>query len=192
MVHSLCVPISNTACKANHDEIITPIAIAAVLILVGHSTAHADQTATHPVSSAHIESSSLRVEFDKNMRSRVIARLNGTEFPIGAFSASETIKGNECSWYNFALASQTRERITDIYGAGEKLNLAGISGGLRKNVSIIVYDDFPNLAVFQVCLLRHSFFVSNSSRCREHAAPIPYCKRLPAMELSRQRNDNYL
>ena len=125
-------------------------AIVTVLFVVGHSAARADQTATHSVASAHIESSSLRIEFDRNMRSRAIARFNGNDVPIGAFSASETVRGSERSWYNFALDSQTHERITDIYGAGEKLSLIGESGGLRKNVSIIIYDDFPNLAVFDV------------------------------------------
>src|SRR5579871_1321507 len=126
------------------------IVIFAMLFVVGKSSARADQTATHSVHGACIQSSSLRIEFDGNMRSRVIARFNGNEIPIGAFSASETVKGIDRAWYNFALASQTRERITDSYGAGEKLSLTGISGGLRKNVSIIIYDDLPNLAVFDV------------------------------------------
>ncbi len=121
-----------------------------LFVVAGKSSARADQTTTHSAHGASIESSSLRIEFDSNMRSRVIARFNGNEIPIGAFSASETVKGNDRAWYNFALASQTRERITDSYGAGEKLSLTGISGGLRKNVSVIIYDDFPNLAVFDV------------------------------------------
>ncbi len=129
---------------------LSSMVIFGVLFAVSHSTARADQTAMHSVSAAHIESSSLRIEFDRNMRSRVIARFNGNEVPIGAFTASETVKGSERSWYNFALASQTHERIADSYGGGEKLSLTGIAGGLRKNVSIIIYDDFPNLAVFDV------------------------------------------
>ncbi len=84
------------------------------------------------------------------MRSRVVARFNGKETPLGAFSASETVKSKERSWESFALGSQARERVTDIYGAGEKLNLAGRSGVLRKNLSVTIYDDFPNLAVFDV------------------------------------------
>jgi alpha-galactosidase len=131
-------------------KVLSSMVIFAVLFAVVRSTARADQTATHSVHSAYIESSSLRIEFDRNMRSRVIARFNGNEVPIGAFSASETVKGSERSWYNFALASQTPERITDIYGAGERLSLTGTSGGLRKNVSITIYDNFPNLAVFDV------------------------------------------
>jgi alpha-galactosidase len=131
-------------------KLLSSIVIFAVLFVVGQSTACAGQTATHRVSSAHIESSRLRIEFDRKMRSRVTERFNGNEVPIGAFSASETVKSNERSWYNFALDSQTRERITDIYGEGEKLSLTGTSGGLRKNVSVVIYDDFPNLAVFDV------------------------------------------
>lgn len=120
-----------------------------VLLGAVQSAARADQTTT-PLSSAHIESSSLRIEFDGNMRSRVIARFNGNDLPIGAFSASETVKGTARSWYNFSLTSQTRERISDRYGAGEKLDLTGVSGGLKKRVSVVIYDEFPNLAVFDV------------------------------------------
>ena len=97
-----------------------------------------------------IQSPSLRIEFDKNMRSRVVARFNGKEIPLGAFSASETVKGSERSWSDFALESQKQERITDIYGGGEKLTLTGTSGALRKTLSVLIYDEFPNLAVFDV------------------------------------------
>jgi alpha-galactosidase len=97
-----------------------------------------------------IQSQSLRIEFDKNMRSRVVARLNGKEVSLGAFSDSETVHGNQRSWYNFVLNSQTHERISDNFGGGEKLTLTGSSGALRKNLSVIIYDEFPNLALFDV------------------------------------------
>jgi len=129
---------------------LSSIVIFAVLFVVNRSTAASDQTAARPASSAQIESPSLRIEFDKNMLSRVIARFGGKEVPLGAFSASETVKGSERSWSSFALSSQTSERVTDIYGAGEKLTIVGVSGTLRKNLSVIIYDDFPNLAVFDV------------------------------------------
>jgi alpha-galactosidase len=126
------------------------IVIFAALSVVGPSAARPDRTAAPPASLAQIQSPSLRVEFDKNMRSRVVARFAGREVPLGAFSATETVKGNERSWYDFTLASQTRERVTDIYGKGEKLTLTGTSGVLRKSLSVIIYDEFPNLAVFDV------------------------------------------
>ena len=99
---------------------------------------------------AQIQSPSLRIEFDKQMRSRVVARFNGKEVPLGGFSASETVKGSERAWYDFVLESQKQEHVSDVYGRGEKLNLAGTSGPLRKNLSVTIYDDFPNLAVFDV------------------------------------------
>ncbi|HET6176696.1 MAG TPA: glycoside hydrolase family 36 protein [Candidatus Sulfotelmatobacter sp.] len=124
--------------------------IFAALLVVGQSTARPDQSAVGHALLARIQSESLRVEFDKNMRSRVVARFNGNEIPLGTFSASESVKGNERSWYDFALASQTQERVSDTYGKGEKLTLTGTSGVLSKNVSVIIYDQFPDLAVFDV------------------------------------------
>ncbi|MEQ1473001.1 MAG: glycoside hydrolase family 36 protein [Candidatus Acidiferrum sp.] len=127
------------------------IFIFAALLAMGQSTALPDQPPrTTPAELPRIQSSSLRIEFDKNMRSRVVARFKGKEVPLGAFSASETVKGNERSWYDFALTSQSHERVTDNFGGGEKLTLSGSSGVLRKNLSVIIYDEFPNLAVFDV------------------------------------------
>src|SRR5262252_8131178 len=120
------------------------------LLAAGRSSTPSNQSAARHASVAQIQSPSLRIEFDKNMRSRVIARFGAKETPLGAFSASETVKGTERSWYDFDLTSQTHERVTDTDGAGEKLTLTGISGALRKNLSITIYDEFPNLAVFDV------------------------------------------
>jgi alpha-galactosidase len=130
------------------------IIIFAALLAAGESTAHPDRAATRSTSVAadlpRIQSPNLRIEFDNNMRSRVVARLSGKEVPLGAFSASETVKGNERSWDDFALTSQSHDRVTDSFGGGERLTLTGTSGVLRKNLSVIIYDEFPNLAVFDV------------------------------------------
>jgi len=120
------------------------------LLAAAQSSTRPDQSASGRASMAQIQSPSLRIEFDQNMRSRVIARLGSKDIPLGAFSASETVKGTERSWYDFALTWQTHERVTDIYGTGEKLTLAGVSGVLKKNLSVTIYDEFPNLAVFDV------------------------------------------
>jgi alpha-galactosidase len=117
---------------------------------MGQSTGRPKQSAAGHKSSIQLQSPSLRIEFDQRMRSRVVARFDGKENPLGPFSASETVKGNQRSWQDFAVASQTRERVTDIYGNGEKLTVTGFSGGLRKNVSVTIYDEFPTVAVFDV------------------------------------------
>ena len=129
------------------------IIIFAALLAAGESTAHPDRAATRSTSATdlpRIQSSNLRIEFDNNMRSRVVARLKGKEVPLGAFSASETVKGNGRSWDDFALTSQSDDRVTDSFGGGERLTLTGKSGVLQKNLSVIIYDEFPNLAVFDV------------------------------------------
>jgi hypothetical protein len=54
----------------------SPIILAALLV-AGQLSGRSDQTTARPAASAHIESGNLRIEFDKNMRSRVIARFGG-------------------------------------------------------------------------------------------------------------------
>jgi len=126
------------------------IVIFTSLLTVGQSTASPQQVASPPAPLPQIQSSSLRIEFDRNMRSRVVARMKGKEILLGGFSASETVKGNERSWHYFALTSQSHDRVTGNFGGGERLTLTGTSGVLRKNLSVIIYDEFPNLAVFDV------------------------------------------
>ena len=111
------------------------IAIFTVLLVVGQSTVRPHQVASPPTPLPQIQSSSLRIEFDENMRSRVVARMKSREVLLGGFSASETVKGNERSWYYFALTSQSHERVTGNFGGGERLTLTGTSGVLRKNLS---------------------------------------------------------
>jgi len=127
-----------------------PLLLLTALLALGQSPARPDQSAARRASVAQIQSPSLRVEFDENMRSRVVARFGEKEIPLGAFSASETVMGTERSWYDFVLSSQAHERVADAYGAGEKLTLSGKTGILRKDLSVTIYDEFPNLAVFDV------------------------------------------
>src|SRR6266481_961114 len=124
------------------------IAIFTVLLVVGQSTGRPHQVASSSL--PQIQSSGLRIQFDENMRSRVVARMKSREVLLGGFSASETVRVNERSWYYFALTSQSHERVTGNFGGGERLTLTGTSGVLRKNLSVIIYDEFPNLAVFDV------------------------------------------
>src|ERR1700753_3915712 len=131
-----------------------PVVIFAAVLTCGHATAHTDKVATAPAASPtelpRIQSPQLQIDFDKNMHSRVVARLKGKETPLGPFSASETVKGTDHSWNDFALASQSHEHISDNYGSGEKLTITGTSGELKKTVAVSIYDDFANLAVFDV------------------------------------------
>jgi alpha-galactosidase len=97
-----------------------------------------------------IQSSVLRIEFDHNLRSRVVALFGPDPKPLTPFSASETVAGTGHTWSDFALTSARRERVSDAFGAGERLSLTGQTGDLRKTVSVTIYTDFPSVAIFDV------------------------------------------
>jgi hypothetical protein len=89
------------------------LSLASVLLVMlfagagARSTAQPDQSTADARSAAgqspQIQSSSLRIEFEHNMHSRVVARLTGKDVPLGAFSASEIVDGKGRSWADFAL-----------------------------------------------------------------------------------------
>jgi alpha-galactosidase len=97
-----------------------------------------------------LQSPNLRIEFDSRMRSRVVARVDGKERILGPFTASESLTGAKRTWKEFDLVSHRRERVTDTFGAGERLVLKGASGPLTKTVTVTIYEAFPTLALFNV------------------------------------------
>jgi alpha-galactosidase len=103
-----------------------------------------------PAGEPRIETKEILIEFDRRMRSRVTARFSGKETLVAPWSISESVEADSVRSRNFALETHTRERISDDIGAGERMLLTGKSGALMKTVAVIIYDDFPSLAVFDV------------------------------------------
>ena len=99
---------------------------------------------------AQIQGGNVRVEFDRHLRSRVVARLDDKETALGGFSASETVSAANQSWADFLLTSQRQEHVKDAIGAGTQLTLVGKAGNLVKTVVVTVYDEFPAMAFFDV------------------------------------------
>ena len=130
--------------------VVTLVAVLAGGELAAHPGRVATAAAPLPAELPRIQSADLRIDFDKNTHSRVTARFNGKDIPLGGYSASETLKSKERSWDDFALVSQSHGRVNDTFGAGEKLTIIGKSGEVQKNLSVTIYDDAPNLAVFDV------------------------------------------
>src|SRR5579864_6284367 len=97
-----------------------------------------------------IQSSVLRIEFDRNLHSRIVALLDHSPKLLTPFSASERVTGVGRTWTDFALTSSHRDAVTDAFGAGERLSLTGQSGDLRESISVTIYADFPSLAIFDV------------------------------------------
>ncbi len=97
-----------------------------------------------------IQSSVLRITFDHNLHSQVVALFGPDPKPLTSFAASEIVAGTGRTWSDFALTSAHREQVSDAFGAGERLSLSGQSGDLRKSVSVTIYADFPSIAIFDV------------------------------------------
>ncbi len=97
-----------------------------------------------------IQSSVLRIEFDRNLHSRIVALFGPSPNVLTPLSPSETVAGIGRTWEDFTLTSAHREQVSDSFGAGERLSLTGTSGDLRKNISVTIYSDFPTLAIFEV------------------------------------------
>jgi len=101
--------------------------------------------------SLQIQSPLLRIEFDRNLHSRVVPLLGeATSKELVPFSASETLAGIDRSYSDFAFVSSSQKTVSDKFGAGQSLLLTGHAGKLQKKVSVTIYNEFPSIAVFDV------------------------------------------
>src|SRR5579864_5789314 len=81
---------------------------------------------------AMVGGENIRIEFDQSMHSRVIARFNGKELPIGDFTPSEfiTVDGKEVK--DFTLTNQGMGQM----GVQAFYVLTGAASSLTKQVSV--------------------------------------------------------
>ena len=124
-------------------RIVWPILLVA-LALVALVPAHVAEPA------ACIASEHIRLEFDGAMHSRVIARFNGKETPLGPFADSETIRIDGRNLHDFALTSSASSSFQDRLGAGRRLELRGISAGIEKIVTVDSYTALPSVLLVTV------------------------------------------
>ena len=97
-----------------------------------------------------ISSGNIRIEFDQNMHSRVIASFDNKNITIGSFDPSEFITVSGKNVNDFVLKSQSSEEINDKTGTGKQVKLTGESGSLQKTVTATAYNDFPSMILFSV------------------------------------------
>ncbi len=108
------------------------------------------QTAAPAAVKAEIAGKNLRVEFDRMLRSRVVARFDSRETRLGPYTASESVTTTGKIVKQFTFSSQNTERVNDSIGAGQKLIVVGKAGDLTKTVAVTIYDKFPAMAFFDV------------------------------------------
>jgi len=97
-----------------------------------------------------IESPQMRIDFDSQMKSRVVVRNGEEDKVLGPFHASEYLIANGEPLQEFELSGSRAEPIQDGIGKGVRTILVGTAGNLEKEVSVDLYDDFPEMAIFRV------------------------------------------
>jgi len=100
--------------------------------------------------SVRMDGRDIRIEFDRNLQSRVIAKLNGKWTSVGGFSASETLILSDSTMRDFQFVQKTSESVSDSIGKGKRFVLTGKSGSFQKEVAVTLYDDFPAMALVRV------------------------------------------
>ena len=126
------------------------VGVCAIILIVVFSCSSSAQKPAFLPSRTHVENKNLRIEFDRDLRSRVIARFQNKDIPLGTFAATETVVANGKSWIQFPLISEKSERIREGIGAGQRLTVVGKVGTLTKTIVVTSYDDFPAMAFFDV------------------------------------------
>jgi alpha-galactosidase len=99
--------------------------------------------------SAKIETRNLRLEFDKKMHSRIVARFDGKEIVMGPFAPSETITVDGTELADFTLTAVKQQAVNDSLGTGKQTTLTGTSGALEKSLVITVRDRYPRMVFLQ-------------------------------------------
>ncbi len=91
----------------------------------------------------------IAVEFDSQLRSRVIAKMHG-ETVLGQFHESEflTLGGGKVP--KFAFSAGTVHPWEDSLGKGKLFEITARSGSLTKKVVIVNYDAFPTMLLYKV------------------------------------------
>jgi alpha-galactosidase len=106
--------------------------------------------ANPPAKEVRAEDSRLTIQFDPQMRSRIIEHLGGGDTVLGPWTASETITADGKVWLDFRLTSQSQGPVNDAFGAGHQWTLEGKAGPLTKQVKVTFYKAFPAMAFFDV------------------------------------------
>jgi len=97
-----------------------------------------------------VEGKNIRIDFDRAMHSRVVAKFDGGEKIIGEFTPSEYIRVAGADVTDFANPRSQRKPLHDKLGSGFRTEITGTAPSLKKTVTVTVYDEIPRMAFFDV------------------------------------------
>ena len=121
---------------------------------------------------AQVESKNIRVEFNSLMHSRIVAKFEGKETPLGGFGPSEFLTAGGSAVQDFTLVGQKQQNVRDERGSGRRLSLTGVAGALQKTVQVTVYNEIPRMVFFEVHYTNKGSGVIRVSGWTNHAYSI--------------------
>lgn len=98
-----------------------------------------------------VQDSAVSLQFDDQMRCRLVSLAGARPVALTGFDASEhvVVKGREVG--RFALLRAEPSRVDTVFGAGQRLQLSGRSAeGLDKRVTVTLLDEHPGVALLEV------------------------------------------
>ncbi len=97
-----------------------------------------------------IEGGKISIEFNNSLQSRVISNFDGQKIILGKFSSSEFVTVNKENIRDFKLVSYNVKDWKDSIGRGKEYEITGVSKILKKQISIISYNNFPAMLLYNV------------------------------------------
>ncbi len=95
------------------------------------------------------EGKKIAVEFDGNLKSRIISKLD-KNLVLGKFSNSDFVTVDRKDITDFKLVDFKVSEWQDSIGKGKEYLVTGVSKGLKKKISVVSYNDFPTMLFFKV------------------------------------------
>jgi alpha-galactosidase len=98
-----------------------------------------------------VQDEALSLQFDDQLRCRVVSLLGAQALALTGFDASEhvVVKGRPVT--RFAMQQAEPGRATTVFGAGQRLSLVGRSAeGLEKCLVVTLLDEHPGVALLDV------------------------------------------
>ena len=99
---------------------------------------------------AQADGANIRIEFNDMLHSRVVAKFEGRQIPIGDFAPSESLMVAGKEIRDFTLHEVKQESFRDAMCDGQRVILTGTSPSLKKSVAVTTCGEFPQMAIFEV------------------------------------------
>jgi alpha-galactosidase len=97
-----------------------------------------------------IEGEEITIEFNQDLHSRVISKIDGENIILGDFGPSEYINAGGYTMAKFLYKSQKTAGVDDQIGKGTLYTLIGESELLLKTIKAIAYENFPKMILYLV------------------------------------------